>query len=67
MRRSGKFRCEPSSRHGFVRVSRRNPLRLEYDDGAPFYPIGVQTCGYFQADLDGPNPDGSWRAVPAEA
>ena len=25
------FRCTPSARHGFVRVSKRNPYRLEFD------------------------------------
>ena len=66
VRRSGAFRCAASDRHGFVRFSKRNPYRFEYDDGTPFYPIGVQTCGYFQPDLDGPNPDGSWKTTSAE-
>ena len=65
-RRSGTFRCVPSRRHGFVRVSKRNPYRLEYDGGKPFYPIGVQTCGYFKPDLDGPNEAGSWKTVEPE-
>ena len=64
-RKSGTFQCTDSERRGFVRVSRRNPYRLEYDDGTPFYPIGVQTCGYFDAGMDGPGPDGKWKAVPA--
>jgi hypothetical protein len=64
--RSGTFRCVPSKRQGFVRISKRNPYRLEFDDATPFYPIGVQTCGYFRTGFDGPNEDGSWRLVSAE-
>lgn len=67
VRRSGTFRCVPSARRGFVRISKRNPYRLEYDDGTPFYPIGVQTCGYFEVGMDGPNPDGTWKTEPASA
>lgn len=66
VRRSGSFRCVASPHRGFLRISSRNPYRLEYDDGTPFYPIGVQTCGYFEVGMDGPNPDGSWKSVPAE-
>jgi hypothetical protein len=65
-RQSGSFRSIPSKRSGFVRISRRNPYRFEFENGRPFYPIGVQTCGYFQVDFDGPNEDGSWRIVPAQ-
>ena len=43
VRASGSFRCVKSDRHGFVRISRKNPYRFEYDDGTPFYPIGQQT------------------------
>lgn len=39
---SGVFECVPSDRHGFVRLSKANPYRLEYNDGTPFYPIGQQ-------------------------
>jgi len=39
---SGSFRCVKSDQHGFVRVSKKNPYRFEYDDGTPFYPIGQQ-------------------------
>ena len=44
VRAAGKFECVETKRHGFVRISKRNPYRLEYDDGTPFYPIGQQ-CG----------------------
>jgi hypothetical protein len=64
--RSGSFRCTSSTRHGFLRISKRNPYRLEFDDATPFYPVGVQNCGYPQTGMDGPNEDGSWRTVPAE-
>lgn len=63
--RSGSFRAVASKRHGFVRISPRNPYRLEFDDATPFYPVGIQTCGFLQTGMDGPNPDGAWRTVPA--
>ena len=37
----GKFRCSESKKHGFVRVSKVNPYRFQYDDGTAFYPIGI--------------------------
>ncbi len=40
---SGSFECVESDRRGFVRISKANPYRFEYDDGTPFYPIGQQT------------------------
>jgi len=64
--RAGSFRCTGEAGRGFLRISKRNPFRFEYEDGTPFYPIGVQTCGYFAVDLDGPAEDGGWRSVPAE-
>jgi len=64
--REGAFRCEGTAGHGSLRISKRNRYRLEYEDGTPFYPIGIQTCGYFQVGFDGPTQDGRWRTVPAE-
>ncbi|MBA3708616.1 MAG: DUF5060 domain-containing protein [Planctomycetes bacterium] len=61
---SGRFDCAGSMGDGFLRLSQRNPFRMEYESGRPFYPIGVQTChGIATIDSDGPNPDGSWRTV----
>ena len=34
------FVCVPSASRGFIRVSRRDPLYFEFDDGTWFYPIG---------------------------
>ena len=34
------FACVPSESRGFVRVSKRDPLYFEFDNGAWFYPIG---------------------------
>jgi hypothetical protein len=66
-RLAGAFVCAGSAGDGFLRQSARNRYRLEYESGRPFYPIGVQTCGAIAGvDLDGPNPDGSWRAVEVE-
>ena len=63
----GRVRCVGSDRPGPLRLSQRNPYRLEYETGRAFYPIGVQTCGYFQAGFDGPAADGGdWRTVSAE-
>jgi len=28
--------------HGWVRLNPKNPYRLIFDDGAPFYPVGFQ-------------------------
>jgi len=63
---SGKFRCVRSERHGFLRISKVNPYRLQYEDGTPFYPIGAQTCGLFNPGFDGPEPGGEWRHVDLE-
>ena len=51
---SGKFECRGTTGHGFLRVSRKNAFRYEYEDGTPFYPIGIQTCNFLQPDFDGP-------------
>jgi hypothetical protein len=58
---SGKLLCLASDRHGFLRISRVNPYRLEYEDGVPFYPIGIQTGGYFRPGMD--TPDNKWSDV----
>lgn len=70
MKKGGGFECKGVRRHGFLRISKHNPYRMEYDDGRPFYPIGVQTCGYFRVGLDGGGrPAGRghrrWRTAPA--
>ena len=54
LRQKGTFTCRGQGAKGFLRLSRRNPYRMEYGDGTPFYPIGIQTCGYFQVGFDGP-------------
>jgi hypothetical protein len=51
---SGAFKCEGTQGHGFLRISKQNPFRYEYEDGTPFYPIGIQTCDFLQPDFDGP-------------
>lgn len=51
---SGRFECRGMAGHGFLRVSRKNPFRYEYEDGTPFYPIGIQTCNFLKPDFDGP-------------
>lgn len=52
---AGAFTCEGTQGHGFLRISNRNPFRYEYEDGTPFYPIGIQTCDFLKPDLDGPD------------
>lgn len=67
--KSGSFLCQGTRGHGYIRPSDRNVYRLEYEDGTPFYPIGVQTCGYFQVGFDGPlrsQHGGEWNSIPAE-
>lgn len=66
LRQAGGFACEGTSGDGFLRVSQRNCFRMEYESGRPFYPIGVENAGIFQAGFDGPTDDGKWRAVPLE-
>lgn len=34
------FEIAPSARHGFLRVSKRDPRFFEFDDGTPFFAIG---------------------------
>jgi hypothetical protein len=63
---SGAFDCTPSDRHGFVRISTKNPYRFQYDDGTAFYPIGAQQGGLLKVGHDGPDADGKWRNVPLE-
>ena len=37
--------------HGFVRVHRANPRMLQFDDGAPYFPVGVNVAWYTNAAL----------------
>ena len=62
----GEFACRGSAGHGFIRVSKVNPYRWEYEDGTPFYPIGIQTSGFLRPDFDGPDADGKWRGTSPE-
>ena len=62
----GTFECKGTAGRGFLRLSKRNAFRMEYEDGTPFYPIGIQTCGFLRPDFDGPGPDGKWRNVDNE-
>ncbi|HUW57743.1 MAG TPA: DUF5060 domain-containing protein [Planctomycetota bacterium] len=66
LRQTGEFTCVKSSRHGFLRVSKANPFRFEYDDGTPAYLIGYQHGGLLRVGHDGPGPDGKWRSVALE-
>ena len=63
----GRFECVAGKRHGFVRISKKNPYRFEYDDGTPFYPIGQQ-CGWGampHMPFDGPD-EKQWVNTDAE-
>jgi hypothetical protein len=62
----GEFACRGSAGHGFIRVSKINPYRWEYEDGTPFYPIGIQTCSFLKPDFDGPDETGKWRSTTTE-
>jgi hypothetical protein len=63
---SQQFVCVGDHQHGFLRRSERNPYRLEYDDGVPFYSVGIQPCGAAAAGLDGARGRGPWRSLPME-
>jgi len=43
---SGAFDCVKgrASLHGFVRANPGNPFRWVFDDGTPYFPIGLQEC-----------------------
>ncbi|MCL2641572.1 MAG: hypothetical protein FWD53_12050, partial [Phycisphaerales bacterium] len=62
-RQNGTFACQEIDGHGFLRPSARNRFRMEYEDGTPFYPIGVQTCNLLLPDCDGPCPEGKDQSV----
>lgn len=64
----GAFECKGQQGHGFLKLSKLNPYRMEYEDGKAFYGVGIQTCGVIQkVDLDGPEAGQGWRtATPAE-
>ena len=65
--REESFLCSPGNNRGFLELSPANCYRLRYEDGTPFYPVGIQTCGETEAGLDGPpRGEGKWRTVPME-
>ncbi len=61
---AGEFNCVKSANHGFVRASKKNCFRFEYDDGVAFYPIGYQTGGLLECGHDGPPAGEPWKTVP---
>ncbi|MBA2479260.1 MAG: DUF5060 domain-containing protein [Planctomycetes bacterium] len=64
---AGSFTCTEPVSDGFLRLSPRNPFRMEYDSGRPFYPLGVQTGGTIRGvDFDGPPGSGEYRTVDVE-
>ena len=41
----GTFRCtEDARRHGYLRVSRENPRYLQFEDGTPFFAVGMNVA-----------------------
>ncbi len=66
--KAGSFECKGTDGHGFLRISPRNRYRLEYEDGTPFYPIGVQSGEFTRVGFDGPWRDEGHRgqAIPME-
>lgn len=58
------FNCRGDEGHGFLEHSPANPYRLQYEDGTPFYSVGIQPCGHAGAGLDGPlRGEGEWRTL----
>ena len=41
-RGEGEFECVEGDNHGFVRQDPDNPFLWVFDDGSPYYPIGLQ-------------------------
>lgn len=39
---SGVIDCKGAPHKGFLRISKKNHFRLEWENGVPFYPIGIQ-------------------------
>src|SRR5258706_6637798 len=54
MNSSGRFDAAPDGSHGFIRQNPSNPNRWTYEDGVPYYGLGLQ--GYMPkvGGLDGP-------------
>lgn len=66
-KKSGQFRCVPSARRGFIRISKRNPYRFESPDGKLFHPLGMQ-FGWgipSRPGFDGPD-NKEWHAADRE-
>jgi len=62
--RSICFTCRGDEGNGFLRISAENPYRFESENGKPFYPLGIQTCGHQRVGMDGPpRGQGDWRVV----
>lgn len=64
---AGQFECQGTEGHGFLRISRANPFRYEYEDGTPFYPVGIQTCNFLRPDFDGPEHEKGPRRMVSNA
>ena len=65
--RSISFICRGDEGNGFLRISAENSYRFESENGKPFYPLGIQTCGHQRAGMDGPpRGQGDWRVVDIE-
>jgi len=71
----GAFECIPSSKPGFLRINPKNPFTWVFDDGAPFWPMGIQDCvGDYNKNgtvldtwsLDGGDRSGPWVASPCD-
>ncbi len=64
------IRCDgedPLRSRGFLQVNQDNPYRLAFEDGSPFYAVGIQPCGAAGAGLDGPlRAEGPWRTLPMD-
>jgi hypothetical protein len=41
---SGSFQCVASENHGFVRLNPHNKMRWAFEDGFPYYPLGIGDC-----------------------
>jgi len=65
--RKVSFECRGDEGSGYLRISSKNPYRFETENGKPYYPLGIQTCGHQSTGLDGPpRGQGNWRTVDIE-
>ncbi|MFQ5460732.1 MAG: DUF5060 domain-containing protein, partial [Anaerolineae bacterium] len=62
---AGTFTVADGASRGFLRLGATNPLRLEFQDGSPFFPLGFNDCLGVRASMqmDGGDRFGAFHGV----